>query len=109
MSTRFAKLLQKYFTTRLADERAASPNTVESYSDAFRLLLGFLEAKRDRAPEQVELEARSMGFTPDISPRVAEQQVSYIDVALPPGTGAGSMIERYGEDRVLLRDAATCP
>jgi hypothetical protein len=33
----------------------------------------------------------------------------YVDIALPPGRGAGAMIEQYGEDRVLLRDRASCP
>ena len=32
-----------------------------------------------------------------------------VDIALPPGKGAGAMIEKYGEERVLLREAATCP
>ena len=59
--------------------------------------------------EKVELEARSMGFTADISPRIAERPVRFVDIALPPGMGAGSIVERHGEDRVLLRDAATCP
>jgi hypothetical protein len=32
-----------------------------------------------------------------------------VDIALPPGRGAGAMIERFGEDKVLLRAQATCP
>lgn len=56
MSTRFAKLLQKFFTHRLSEERDASPNTVSSYSVAFQLLLGFLQDHRGQSPPQVELE-----------------------------------------------------
>ena len=55
MSTRFAELLQKFFTDRLP-ERAASPHTVSSYRDAFRLFLGFLQEQRGQSPPQVELE-----------------------------------------------------
>jgi hypothetical protein len=59
--------------------------------------------------EKTELEAKSMGLPADISSRMREATVFYVDVGLPPGRGAGSMIERYGEEQVLLRDAATCP
>ena len=91
----------------LADGGLEEAYLVRTEEEGLKISLGVFE-DMERA-EQVELEARSMGFTPDISPRIAEQQVSYVDVALPPGMGAGSMVERYGEDRVLLRDAATCP
>lgn len=59
--------------------------------------------------EKIELEARSLGFAADISPRMVERPVRYVDIALPPGMGAGSIVERHGEERVLLRNAATCP
>jgi hypothetical protein len=38
-----------------------------------------------------------------------EGTVYFVDIALPPGRGASGMIEQYGEDKVMLRDAATCP
>ena len=59
--------------------------------------------------ERIELQAKSMELPADITPRMRQQEVFYVDLGLPPGRGAGSMIERYGEERVLLRDAATCP
>ena len=59
--------------------------------------------------EKIELQAKSLGFNADISPRLREGTVFFVDIGLPPGKGAGEMIERYGEDTVLLRDAATCP
>ncbi|HZW59308.1 MAG TPA: SPOR domain-containing protein [Woeseiaceae bacterium] len=59
--------------------------------------------------ERMELQAKSMGLPADITPRMREATVFYVDVGLPPGRGAGAMIEKYGEDRVQLRDAATCP
>ena len=59
--------------------------------------------------ERIELQAKSMDLPADITPRLRRQEVYYVDLGLPPGRGAGSMIEQFGEERVLLRDAATCP
>lgn len=59
--------------------------------------------------EKVELQARSLGLPAEISPRLALRDVYYADIGLPPGKGAGDIIEKYGEDRVKLREAATCP
>ena len=38
-----------------------------------------------------------------------EGTVYFVDIALPPGRGAGAIIEQYGEDKVKLREGATCP
>ena len=59
--------------------------------------------------ENMELEARSLGFEASIEPFMQEDDFFVVDVALPPGQGAGAIIDRFGEDKVLLRDAATCP
>ncbi len=59
--------------------------------------------------EKVELQAKSLNLPADIVPRTREGTIFFIDIALPPGKGAGAMIEKYGEKKVLLRDAATCP
>ena len=59
--------------------------------------------------ERVELQATSLGLNAEITPRTTEGTVYYVDIGLPPGRGAGSMIDKYGEDKVLLREAATCP
>jgi hypothetical protein len=59
--------------------------------------------------EKVELQARSMDFDADISPRMRDGIVHFVDIGLPPGRGAGAIVERFGEERVALRDAATCP
>ena len=37
-TTRFPALLQRFFTDRLLGQLGASPHTVASYRDAFRLL-----------------------------------------------------------------------
>jgi hypothetical protein len=80
---------------------------VRTEDEGLKISLGVFD-DIERA-ERVELEARSMGYTADISPRRAERTVRYVDIELPPGTGARSIVERYGEGRVLLGDAATCP
>ena len=59
--------------------------------------------------EKVELQAKSLGFDVDISPMTRDADVFFIDIGLPPGKGAGAIVEKYGEERVLLREAATCP
>jgi hypothetical protein len=59
--------------------------------------------------ERVELQAEAMNMAAEIAPRMRDTTVFYVDIALPPGRGAGAMIERFGEDKVLLRAQATCP
>ena len=59
--------------------------------------------------EKVELQAESVGLDVDISPMMRDSQVHFVDIGLPPGRGAGGIVEKYGQDRVLLRDQATCP
>jgi hypothetical protein len=62
----------------------------------------------DRA-EKVELQAKSLDLPADITPRTREGSVFFVDIGLPPGKGAGAIVDKYGEEKVLLRDAATCP
>jgi hypothetical protein len=59
--------------------------------------------------EKVELQAKSLDLPAQIVARTSESQIFFIDVALPPGKGAGAIVDKYGEDKVLLRDAAICP
>ena len=80
---------------------------VETEDEGRKISLG-LFGSLDSA-EKIELQAKSLGFNADISPRLREGTVFFVDIGLPPGKGAGEMMERYGEDTVLLRDAATCP
>jgi integrase/recombinase XerD len=46
----FAALLQAYFTERLVGQRNASPHTIASHRDTFRLLLGFAQKALKKAP-----------------------------------------------------------
>lgn len=50
-----APTLQAYFTTRLARQRQASPRTVASYRDAFRLLVSYTHTRTGKAPSQLDL------------------------------------------------------
>jgi hypothetical protein len=59
--------------------------------------------------EKVELQAKSIGLPAEITPRTREDNIFYVDIGLPPGKGAGAIVEQYGEDKVLLREKATCP
>lgn len=51
-----APTLEAFFTERLANQRRASPHTVASYRDSFRLLLAFLRDTTGRAPSQLGFE-----------------------------------------------------
>ncbi|MEJ2255966.1 MAG: SPOR domain-containing protein [Woeseiaceae bacterium] len=80
---------------------------VSTEDEGLKISLG-LFGDKERA-EKVELQARSMDLPADITPRMREGTVFFVDIGLPPGKGAGAIVEKYGEDRVALRDAATCP
>ena len=91
----------------LSDGDLSDAYLVRTEEEGLKISLGVFD-DMDGA-EKVELQARSLGFAADISPRMAERTVHFVDVGLPPGRGAGAIVEQYGEDRVLLREQATCP
>ncbi|MGH3837991.1 MAG: tyrosine-type recombinase/integrase [Pseudonocardiaceae bacterium] len=51
-----APVMQGFFTERLIGQRRASPHTVASYRDTFRLLLGFAQRCTRKAPSKLSLE-----------------------------------------------------
>jgi integrase/recombinase XerD len=51
----FAALLQDYFCQRLIAQRDASPATVASYRDTFRLLLGYAHDRMRKKPTELAL------------------------------------------------------
>jgi site-specific recombinase XerC len=55
-TTSLAPLLQSFFTSRLMRQKQASPHTVSSYRDTFRLLLRFLEKKLRKPPSRLLLD-----------------------------------------------------
>ena len=54
-SSKFPVLLQGFFTQRLMNQRQASPHTIASYRDTFRLLLRFAQARLLKPPSRIEL------------------------------------------------------
>ena len=50
-----AALLESFFTQRLMNQRQASPHTISSYRDTFRLLLQFAQQRLHKAPSQLGL------------------------------------------------------
>lgn len=80
---------------------------VPTDDEGLKISLG-LFGEKSRA-ERIELQAKSMDLQADITPRMRDATVFFVDIGLSPGKGAGEMIERYGEELVLLRSQATCP
>lgn len=54
--TALAPSLQAYFTERLVNQRAASPNTIAAYRTTFRLLLTFTAQRTGTAPSKLDLD-----------------------------------------------------
>jgi site-specific recombinase XerD len=52
-----APLLQQFFTQRLMQQRQASPHTISSYRDTFRLLLKFAQQRLHTPPALLTVEA----------------------------------------------------
>jgi hypothetical protein len=92
---------------KLRDGGLGDAYLVPTEEDGLKISLG-LFGERSRA-ERVELQAKSMDLPADITPRMRDATIFFVDIGLAPGRGAGDMIEQYGEDMVLLRDQATCP
>ncbi len=52
----FPGLLEAFFTDRLMRQRQASPHTIASYRDTFRLLLDFVSLRLKKAPSALSLD-----------------------------------------------------
>jgi site-specific recombinase XerD len=55
-ATSLAPLLEQFFTQRLMQQRQASPHTISSYRDTFRLLLKFAQERLHTPPARLTLE-----------------------------------------------------
>jgi site-specific recombinase XerD len=51
----FAALLQQFFTERMIQQKNASPKTISSYRDTFRLFLQFTQRRLRKPPAEIEL------------------------------------------------------
>lgn len=58
----FSSLLQSFFTQRLIGQRKASPHTIASYRDTFRLLLRFAQKRLRKPPSQLVMEDLNAPF-----------------------------------------------
>ena len=58
----FPTLLETFFTRRLIAQRKASPHTIASYRDTFRLLLQFAEKRLAKAPSRLTMEDLNAPF-----------------------------------------------
>jgi integrase/recombinase XerD len=58
----FPSLLETFFTRRLIAQRKASPHTIASYRDTFRLLLQFAEKQLAKAPSRLTIEDLNAPF-----------------------------------------------
>ena len=56
MATDFAVSLRRFLTSYLAGLRGYSPNTIDSYRDAFKLLICYLRDERNIPPDKLTLE-----------------------------------------------------
>jgi integrase/recombinase XerD len=57
-------LIERFFTQRLMQQRNASPHTIASYRDTFRLLFAFAQARLGKPPSRLDLsdlDARFIG------------------------------------------------
>lgn len=62
MEISLSSLLQSFFTDRLMNQRQASPHTIASYRDTFRLLLGFAQKQLKKPPSQLALDDLNAPF-----------------------------------------------
>jgi site-specific recombinase XerC len=53
--TALAPILEAFFTERLLTQLRASPHTIASYRDTFRLLLGFTQRETGKAQSALDL------------------------------------------------------
>jgi len=60
--TPLSTLLQSFFTDRLMNQRQASPHTIASYRDTFRLLFGFAQKQLKKPPSQLALDDLNAPF-----------------------------------------------
>jgi integrase/recombinase XerD len=72
-STEFGALLQRFFAERLIQQRNASPRTIESYRDAFRMLLGYAQQRLHKTPAILTLQ--------DLSPALITAFLTHLESA----------------------------
>jgi site-specific recombinase XerD len=94
--TALAPTLQLFFTERLARQRQASPQTVTSYRNTFRLLLRFLQQRTGKAPSSLDWD--------DLSAEAISAFLDHLEAGR--GNSARSRNARLAAVRSLFRYAA---
>jgi integrase/recombinase XerD len=89
-------LVEAFFCKRLISQRRASPHTIASYRDTFRLLLAFAQKRLSRPPSQLELK--------DISPSLVSDFLDHLEATR--GNRARSRNLRLTAVRSFFRFAA---
>jgi site-specific recombinase XerD len=71
-----ASLIEAFFCKRLISQRRASPHTIASYRDTFRLLLAFAQEQMSRPPSQLALKDLSPSFVSDFLDRLESSRTN---------------------------------
>jgi integrase/recombinase XerD len=61
-TTALSSLVERFFTDRLVRQQRASPHTIASYRDAFRLLLRFAQERLAKAPSALAVDDLNASF-----------------------------------------------
>ncbi len=73
-----APTLQTFFTNRLARQRHASPETVATYRDALRLLVGFASQRVRKQPSQLDLADLDAALIADFLDHLEHQRANSV-------------------------------
>ena len=73
-ATTLPALVQRFFTERLCTQLAASPNTIASYRDTFRLLLQFATERTGNPPTKLSLEQIDVNLVGDFLTHVEDKR-----------------------------------
>ena len=92
---------------KLTEQGLGDAFVVGNDEDGYAIALGIFGNAENA--EKVELQAGAAGFEVVISPMTRDGDIFFVDIGLPPGKGAGAIVEKFGEERVALRELATCP
>ena len=76
IAANLAPLVQRFFTERLYSQLGASPHTVASYRDTFRMLLLFASARLSREPSQLRVEDLSATLVAGFLDHLEKQRAS---------------------------------
>ena len=83
-SDSFPRMLEAFFMDRLMRQRQASPNTIASYRDTFRLLLEFAQKRLHKSPSSLTIE--------DLDAPFLGEFLDHLEVEIGKEKGPGSAV-----------------